>query len=141
MQIEVLDSAGESEVRGVARLMAQLTKNPPADVSGPLETIVQAPDCDVIVAREGAEILGMVVVNVVHKVSGREGRIDEVVVDEAHRGRGIATGLMERAVDELRNRGCAFVEFTSSARREAANKLYQSLGFELRETNVYRHKL
>jgi ribosomal protein S18 acetylase RimI-like enzyme len=141
IQIEILELVTAAAVTDIQRLMRQLTSSVPEDATGPLETIVQAPDSDIVVARDGEKVVGMAVVNVVHKVHGREGRIDEVVVDEDYRGHGIASRLMQRAVDELRNRGCGFVELTSSARREAANKLYQALKFEPRQTNVYRLKL
>jgi ribosomal protein S18 acetylase RimI-like enzyme len=140
-QIEVLDEVNEADAQAVSALMGQLSTRDPGDVEGKLKAIVQATDADIIAVRDEGRIVGVVVINVIHKVLGREGRIDEIVVDESMRGRGLATKLMDKAAHELRDRGCTMVELTSSARREGANKLYKSLGYELRETNVYRLKL
>ena len=35
--------------------------------------------------------------------------------------------------------GAKTIDLTSRPSREAANRLYQRLGFEMRETNVYRY--
>lgn len=141
IQVEVLDRVTEADAAAVEGLMRQLSTRDPGDVSGKLQAIVQATDTDVIVAREDGRIVGTVVINVLHKILGREGYIDELVVDESMRGRGIASKLMSRAIDELRNRGCGSVGLTSAPKREAANKLYQALGYEPVQTNVYRLKL
>lgn len=73
--------------------------------------------------------------------TGLNARIEDVVVDEAKRGLGIGRQLMRYAIAEAEKAGVSNVSLTSSPFRVAANKLYQALGFELRETNVYRLKL
>jgi ribosomal protein S18 acetylase RimI-like enzyme len=64
-----------------------------------------------------------------------------VVVDEAGRGRGVGEALNRAAVDEARARGAKNVNLTSRPSREAANRLYQRLGFVPYETNLYRFDL
>ncbi|MGQ0743178.1 MAG: GNAT family N-acetyltransferase [Acidimicrobiales bacterium] len=64
--------------------------------------------------------------------------IEDVVVDEYHRGRGVARALMGAALDRAREAGARTVDLTSRPSRHAANQLYLSLGFTPRETNVYR---
>ena len=54
------------------------------------------------------------------------------------RGEGIGEQLTEAAIAEARRRGARTIDLTSRPSREAANALYQKMGFELRETNVYR---
>ncbi|HEX8803642.1 MAG TPA: GNAT family N-acetyltransferase, partial [Acidimicrobiales bacterium] len=67
---------------------------------------------------------------------------EDVVVDEqAGRGRGVGTALTEAMLDRARERGCVTVELTSRPSRQAANRLYQRMGFTRRETNVYRYDL
>jgi ribosomal protein S18 acetylase RimI-like enzyme len=67
--------------------------------------------------------------------------IEDVVVDESVRGRGVGELLNRAALDEARRRSIDSVSLTSRPSREAANRLYQRIGFEPRETNVYRYRL
>ena len=64
--------------------------------------------------------------------------IEDVVVDAAARGRGVGEALTNAAVARARAEGCRTVDLTSRPSREAANRLYQRLGFQPRDTNVYR---
>ena len=50
-----------------------------------------------------------------------------------------ARQLNQAALDEARRRGVKGVSLTSRPSREAANRLYQRIGFALRETNFYRY--
>jgi len=70
--------------------------------------------------------------------SGQRAWIEDVVVHEDARGLGIGESLTLAAVNEARERGVRSIDLTSRPSREAANALYQKLGFERRETNVYR---
>ena len=78
----------------------------------------------------------------------RDGRVDlvvvdvvttvDVVVDEIARGRGVGELLTNAAIDRARAAGAKSVGLTSRPAREAANRLYSRMGFEVRDTNVYR---
>ena len=72
---------------------------------------------------------------------GSVGHVDDVVVDAAHQGQGLGRVLMEAVHDQARRLGLRHVDLTSRPSREAANKLYRSLGYELRRTNAYRLRL
>lgn len=72
---------------------------------------------------------------------GLVGRVEDVVVCEPARGQGAGRNLMLALQDEARQLGVGYLELTSRPTREAANALYQSLGYEHRETNVYRLRL
>ena len=67
--------------------------------------------------------------------------IEDVVVDESARGHGVGEALNHAALNEARRRGAVTVDLTSRPSREAANRLYQRLGFVQRDTNVYRYTL
>jgi ribosomal protein S18 acetylase RimI-like enzyme len=67
--------------------------------------------------------------------------IEDVVVDSGARGHGVGEALNRAAIDEARSRGAITVELTSRPSRESANRLYLRLGFEPRETNVYRYTI
>lgn len=72
-------------------------------------------------------------------MSGRRGIVEEVVVDHQARGRGVARLLLERITDESARRGLRTLDLTSRPSRKSALKLYESVGFERRETNVLRY--
>ena len=73
--------------------------------------------------------------------TGVRARIEDVVVDGAMRGRGVASALTAAALELAAASGAHTVDLTSRPSREAANRLYQHLGFEQRETVVYRFRL
>jgi ribosomal protein S18 acetylase RimI-like enzyme len=83
-------------------------------------------------------VVGTATLLTLETLVGVFGYVEEVAVDVAMRGRGVGTALMSGLVEAARDRGHDFVELTSRPSREAANALYQSLGFTLRKTNVYR---
>lgn len=87
------------------------------------------------------KILGMSTLTKLWKPSGYFGTIEEIVVDENLRGKGLGKKLMEEMIKRGRKLGMKQIELTSKPSRLAANQLYKSLDFELRETNVYRLKL
>ncbi len=67
--------------------------------------------------------------------------IEDVVVDQAERGKGIGEALTRAALDRAAELGARTVDLTSRPSREAANRLYQKVGFKLRESNLYRYTL
>jgi len=73
--------------------------------------------------------------------SGVRAWIEDVIVSESVRGRGCGEELTRAALDAARQAGARTVELTSRPSRQAANRLYQRLGFKVRETNVYRFEL
>ncbi len=72
--------------------------------------------------------------------TGLRAWIEDVVVDGAARGQGVGEELNRFAVDLAAERGARTVDLTSRPSREAANRLYRRLGFEPRDTNVYRYQ-
>jgi ribosomal protein S18 acetylase RimI-like enzyme len=64
--------------------------------------------------------------------------IEDVVVDTEERGKGIGEALTLAALDRARVEGAKPVDLTSRPSREAANRLYQRVGFQSRQTNLYR---
>jgi methyltransferase (TIGR00027 family) len=86
-------------------------------------------------------VVGAACLTVYRIPTALQARIDDVVVDEGARGRGIGEALTRAAIERARIAGARVVALTSHPRREAANRLYRRLGFETRETNVYALKL
>ncbi|MFO7583338.1 MAG: GNAT family N-acetyltransferase [Anaerolineales bacterium] len=123
--------------------MPQLTTNVPPPTRAELEALVAFEGSVLLVARleEGTPILGVATVSLVRAPTGIHARLEDVVVDESARGQGVGAALTEAAIDVARDWGANYLALTSNPRREAANQLYQKLGFKRWETNVYRFEL
>ena len=73
-----------------------------------------------------------------YQPTGCKAWIEDVVIDAAHRGKGLSRPLLQHLIALARSVGAQSVNLTSRPERVAANRLYQSLGFVLRSTNVYK---
>lgn len=92
-------------------------------------------------ARSGAEIVGLLTLVVFRIPTAVRAWIEDVVVDESARGSGVGEALSRAALAEAARCGAKTVELTSRPSREAANRLYQRIGFVRRDTNVYRYEV
>jgi ribosomal protein S18 acetylase RimI-like enzyme len=137
MQIEVVESVSSELVSAISSLLPQLTSASPPSASE-LAAIVDSPATSLLIARDGDTVLGTLTLAVFRIPTGLRAWIEDVIVDEAARGRGIGEALTLRAVELAGEAGARSVELTSRPTREAANRLYRRLGFEERETNVLR---
>lgn len=125
----------------VVRLLPQLSPSSPAPTVAELAQIVDSSACDLLVARVEGEIVGMLTLVTFRIPTGVRAWVEDVVVDEGARGHGAGEALNRFALDLARRRGAKTVDLTSRRSREAANRLYQRLGFQPRNTNVYRYSL
>jgi ribosomal protein S18 acetylase RimI-like enzyme len=138
-EVAVVD---EELVLAFERLIPQLSSSSPPPTRVELEAIVASPATVLFVAREGENpILGSLTLALFRTPGGLKSWIEDVVVDESARGKGVGAALNEAALDHARSAGAKSVDLTSRPSREAANRLYQRLGFVQRETNVYRFTL
>lgn len=137
----VLAAVDDATYRAVCDLLHQLTTSSPLPTQEELSAVVDSPCTRVLVAREDDELLGMLTLVLVRLPTGLVGHVEDVVVDERARGRGVGRLLAQTAVSLAREAGAKHVDLTSRPDRAAANHLYRSLGFRPRETNVYRYKI
>jgi len=123
------------------RLVPQLSRSAPAPAVSELAEMVASPATTVLVARDGkdAEIVGSLTLVVFRIPTGVRAWVEDVVVDGASRGRGVGEALSREALRRAEAAGARTVELTSRQSRTAANRLYRRLGFEPRDTNVYRY--
>jgi ribosomal protein S18 acetylase RimI-like enzyme len=104
--------------------------------------VVSSPATDLFLAYDDdGTVLGMATLATFRIPTGIRAWIEDVVVDDAARGKGVASAITLAMIDRARDLGCVTVDLTSRPTREAANRLYQKLGFQPRETNVYRFDL
>ncbi len=141
MHIERVTEMDESIVTAFERLMPQLTnkeRNPSYDH---LKKVIEQENVHFCIATEDDEIIGTVTIVFITIPSGLKVWIEDVIVDESAGGKGVGTALLWHALQVAREKGAIKVDLTSHPRREAANRLYQKMGFEKRESNVYRYYL
>ena len=138
VRIESVTEATPEVHAALARLLPQLNAQLAIPTMKRLQAIMADPAVTLLIARDGQEIVGTTTVIVYTTPFWIKARLDEVVVDESARGKGIATALVKASLEIAREKGVEVVELQSGVQREAANRLYPSLGFKLRETNVYR---
>ncbi|MEI7592484.1 MAG: GNAT family N-acetyltransferase [Actinomycetes bacterium] len=127
-----------------ARLVPQLSRSNPPPTAADLDAIASSDASTLLVARDpdrGGEIVGTLTLVIFRIPTGIRAWIEDVVVDESARGRGVGEALNREAIQRAQEAGARTVDLTSRPNREAANRLYRRLGFGARETNVYRYKL
>lgn len=124
--------------RGHCFLLAQLSSSAPPFAPDDLEAILADPATTILAVRSGGEIIGITTLVVFHVATGVRAFIDDVVVLDAHRGNGLGEKLVRTAIQYATSIGVQKIDLTSRPSRDAANRLYRRLGFERRETNVYR---
>src|SRR5665213_654688 len=125
-------------LEGLNSLLPQLSSSAPVLTMKDIEAMVDSDAATLFVASDDDVIVGTLTLVIFSIPTGLRGWIEDVVVDEDARGLGIGEALTSAALDEARIRGVRSLDLTSRSSREAANALYQKLGFERRETNVYR---
>ena len=138
--IEPATSVSDELVQSFARLIPQLSSSPPP-AAAELQAIVDDEHSVLFVACEGGAVVGSLTLACYRIPTGVKAWIEDVVVDESVRGRGVGEALNRAALDEARRRGAKNVSLTSRSTRDAANRLYRRLGFEPYDTNVYRFDL
>ena len=123
------------------RLIPQLSSSSRPITSAELAEIVDGEHTVLFAARSGAEVVGLLTLVVFRIPTAVRAWIEDVVVDESARGSGVGEALSRAALAEAERRGARTVELTSRPSREAANRLYQRIGFARRDTNVYRYEV
>lgn len=146
MQIEVSEATTvDAElVAAFARLIPQLSSsNPPPDAEA-LQKIVADPNTFLLLARDADNdgfVVGSLTLATFRIPTGLRAWIEDVVVDENIRRSRAGWKLTEAAIAKARQLGCNTVDLTSRPSREAANAMYQKMGFDLRTSNLYRYDL
>jgi ribosomal protein S18 acetylase RimI-like enzyme len=139
VRIEETTAVDPELVRSLRRLLPQLSPSAPSPTEAGLREIVDSPATRLLVARahDGA-VVGTLTLVTFRIPTGVGVWIEDVVVDEAARGQGTGEALVREALRLAEEAGARAVNLTSRPDRAAANRLYKRLGFERRETNLYR---
>ena len=141
MTVEIATEVTTELVDAFARLIPQLSRSSPSPDAAVLGEIVASPATHLLLARgSDGTVLGSLTLVLFRIPTGLRAWIEDVVVDDAARGQGVGEALNRYAIDVAAEHGARSVDLTSRPSREAANRLYRRLGFEPRDTNVYRYQ-
>jgi ribosomal protein S18 acetylase RimI-like enzyme len=138
VEVEVLDKVTSEVVEAFGRLLPQLSRSALPLGQAELEAVVNCPANTVLLARSGDAIIGTLTLAMFPLPSGLRAWIEDVVVDESARGQGAGETLTREALRIAREAGARTVDLTSRPAREAAGRLYERLGFSIRDSRLYR---
>ncbi len=146
ISVKAATEVDDGLVEAFSRLIPQLSSSSPPPTAAELLSIIDNPNSVLFIAELDGEddvrsVVGSLTLAFYRIPTGLRAWIEDVVVDESARGLGVGEALSVAAIDESRQRGAKNVSLTSRSSREAANRLYQRLGFEPYETNLYRFGL
>ena len=136
--VEIASVAASELLDACHRLIPQLSSSAKPMTNSELLEIVNSESTLMFVARVNNEIVGLLTLAIFRIPTAMRAWIEDVVVDSSARGHGVGEALNLAAIAEAMRRGAKTVDLTSRPSREAANKLYQRIGFVERDTNVYR---
>ncbi len=139
--VDELTSPDPEVLDALNALLPQLSSSATPVTADELAEMVASDASRLLVARnDDGAVVGSLTLVVFRIPTGVRGWIEDVVVDGAARGTGVGEALNRAAIDLAATLGARSVDLTSRPSREAANRLYQKLGFVPRETNVYRYQ-
>lgn len=129
----------KTDAEKIRGLLGQLSKQP---IGHDLEALVEEPSCHTFVVEHDGEIVGTASLIIYSTpTKGRMGRVEDVVVDGSMRGLGLGRTLMDALIDMAKEKGVRTIDLTSNKTRSAARGLYESMGFEYVDTDVFRLQL
>ena len=137
----MLDKVTDEVVQAFGRLLPQLSRSAVPLRPAELEAFVNCPANTVLLARSAGTITGTLTLVMFPLPSGLRAWIEDVVVDESARGQGTGEVLTREALRIAQEAGARTVDLTSRPSRGAAGRLYERVGFEIRESRLYRHTL
>lgn len=141
IEVTVATVATPALVQGLNHLLPQLSSSAAPLDEATVGHLIDNPAVTLFLAHEGDALVGTLSLVCFPIPTGSRAWIEDVVVDDAARGKGVGAALTQAAVDTARAKGAKTVDLTSRPSREAAQRLYTSLGFQIRDTNIYRFDL
>ncbi|MHB8932991.1 MAG: GNAT family N-acetyltransferase [Bellilinea sp.] len=142
MEISLLTEVTDEVVQAFAQLLPQLSSSATVPTREQLQEI--ADNESFLIARDpdlDGQIVGSLTLVTFRIPTGVRAWIEDVIVDTSMRGKGIGEALTRAALVRAAELGAKTVDLTSRPSRVAANRLYQRVGFELRQSNLYRYNL
>lgn len=138
--IEQLKEFSQTDRQTIGQLASLLGHSNRDFTDDDLKEMLNSVNVNLLVTRDASthNIVAMITVCVYRIPYIKKSYLDDFVVNEAYRGKGIGSKLFKEALELAKEKGAAYVDFTSNPKRLEGNKLYEKLGFKKRDTNVYR---
>jgi len=130
----------EELYESILHLLPQLNTRHPLPTVADVTDLLSSNSSTLYVARYPSitsPIVGMLTLAIFQVPSGIRAHIEDLVVDNEMRNKGIANALMKKAMQSALMRGANGVILTSHSRRISAIRLYESLGFKKWDTNIF----
>ena len=127
-------------MEAITRLMPQLKLKYSLPTRSEIEALVASKASVLLIVRypdENSPIVGMLTLLVYRVPSGVRAHVEDIIVDAVERGKGVGEALVRHALGVAREAGANGIALTTNPRREAANRLYQRIGFKHWKTNSY----
>ena len=138
IRIEELQRVTQKSLKEINALLPQLSKTPKLLSLKLLGTITKDKNTYLVVAKEGTQIVGMGTLVAMITPHGKRAKIEDVVVDEKYRGKGIGEKISKKLVAIAKNKRVRRIELTTGQKRIAAHRLYERVGFKKVDSDVYR---
>lgn len=127
----------EQTVADLNRLLPQLSSETTPLTPSWLERIFDS-GTRIFVATDGSRIIGTTLLCSMIILVGQKDWIEDVVVDKAYQGKGVASRLMDMAEAASKKGSAKSINLTSSSHRENARNMYLKRGYQPRDTAVFR---
>ena len=139
-EIEEVTVATPEIREALARLLPQLNPTLQVPTAERIDALMADPDVTLVVARDGYEIVGTATVIVYTTPFWIKARLDEVVVDTSARGKGVGEAIVRKCLEIGKRKGAQVAELQSGRGpvRAAAHRLYKRIGFEVRDSDIFR---
>ena len=139
MKVRRISRYSEDIFNAILRLLPQLSADAKLPTKELVKKMLNSKNSYLLVAElNDGNIIGMLTIGTYLIPSKMKVWIEDVVIDESYRGKGIGKELTLFAIEYSKSLGAEVIELTSKPARIEANKLYQHLGFVKHETNMYR---
>lgn len=137
MEIQELHNYTQAQFEDLTQLMTELSDRVNFTQSD-LMLVLRDCNCHLYVILNGEHIVGCATLCIFHSPTVTKASIEDVVVSSAYRGQHLGKQLMEFVLEQAKAFAPIELHLTSNPMRVAANKLYQSIGFQKKETNCYQ---
>ena len=141
IKIEQLENVTTKALEELNVLIPQVSRNGKALTYAYLVEMLKDNNAMLFLVKDGGKIIGMGTLVFYHTINGKRGDFEHIVIDENYRGQGLGEKLCKKLIEVAKEQKLGQLSLTSNNDRVAAHKLYQKLGFEKRDTNVFRLKL
>ena len=139
VDVEVVHEVNDEVTVAMRHLLPQLSSSAAQPDQAAVQRIVGSEATTLLAAKLDGRIVGFLALAMFPIPTGVRAWIEDVIVDETARGRGIGEALTRKALDLAETAGARTVDLTSRPSREAAGRLYERVGFAPRSTRIYRY--